>query len=151
MPCPRFIAEILADALAPALARWSSRRETEILRHGVPLTAALEQWSEQLGIVDAGRVRVHIQLEIPLPLSARVVTLAARFGLPLFRPAGMALGRGIAAISMEPRLLKHELVHVRQYQTLGGHLPFMRAYIIQCLVHGYHHAPLEIEARQLAK
>jgi hypothetical protein len=85
---------------------------------------------------------------IPLPFPRPLVKLAGRWGLPLFEPAGMALGKGIYLLAGRSRVLRHELVHVAQYQRLGGIEPFMRRYLTECLVHGYRDAPLEIEARE---
>ena len=65
----------------------------------------------------------------------------------------MALGHGIyleAAQGDRPSLVAHELVHVLQYERLGGTWPFLRDYLHQCLAEGYWNAPMEIEARQRA-
>ena len=63
-------------------------------------------------------------------------------------PGGMALGKGIYILEGHSRVLRHELVHVAQYQQLGGIGPFMRRYLVECLTHGYADAPLEVEARE---
>ena len=42
--------------------------------------------------------------------------------------------------------MAHELVHVMQYERLGGVRPFLRAYVYECLRFGYAAAPLELEA-----
>ena len=47
--------------------------------------------------------------------------------------------------SLTPRLLRHELAHVRQWRTLGPLFPVR--YAIAHLVHGYHENPYEVEAR----
>ncbi|HUH13254.1 MAG TPA: DUF4157 domain-containing protein [Longimicrobiales bacterium] len=46
---------------------------------------------------------------------------------------------------LTPRLLRHELAHVRQWRA--GGLLFPLRYTIGHLVHGYHRNPYEIEAR----
>jgi hypothetical protein len=47
-------------------------------------------------------------------------------------------------------LIVHELVHVAQYETLGGILPFLRKYLFECLTMGYAASPLELEAIAVA-
>ncbi len=151
MQLPASLAHVLADGLAPSLARWSATRETAILVAGTPLDPTLRDFARDLGISDPAGLRLQITPRIPLPCPDPLVTLAGRLGLPVFRPAGMALGRGIAVVDPAPATLRHELVHVAQYQRLGGHLPFMRCYIFECLHHGYLDAPLEIEARNVSR
>lgn len=141
-------AQILADGLAPSLARWSETREASILKKGQPLPDSLLHFAKDLGIHDPENLRVELQQKIPVPLPASIVSLAQKFGLPVFHPAGMCLGRGISCQSLDDPLLRHELVHTLQYQRLGSHRTFMWHYLYQCLHHGYYQAPLEIEARE---
>ncbi len=145
---PAALAHVLADGLAPSLARWSSAREKAILATGSPIGPTLEPFAHDLGILHPAGLRVEHPPRVPLPLPDPVIGLLRRLGAPVFHPAGMALGRGISALDADETLLRHELVHVAQYQRLGGHAPFMRRYIFECLHHGYHAAPLEIEARE---
>lgn len=145
---PSFLAGVLADGLAPILARWSQSREREILRSGCPLSHELTAFAEKLGVSQPETLRLEITPRVPLPLSDRLTSLARRIGVPVFHPAGMALGRGIAATSDDPSLLRHEIVHLLQYQRLGGHPQFMHAYLVECLIHGYFDAPMEREARE---
>ena len=72
-------------------------------------------------------------------------------GFPVMKPSAMCLGRGISTTSLDFRLLRHELIHTLQYQNLGGHRPFMRQYLFECLTYGYDAAPMEIEARERAE
>ena len=143
-----FFASVLADALAPALARWSQSREREILKSGRPLSEDQIAFARQLGISQPENLRLEIRSRVPLPISIQLVSLARRIGFPLFHPSGMALGRGISATSDDPALLRHEIVHLLQYQRLGGHKRFMHTYLFECLLHGYFEAPMEGEARE---
>ncbi|MEP4076940.1 hypothetical protein [Haloferula sp.] len=143
-----FFAHVLADALAPSMARWSRKREIDILESGRALPDELVRFAKGLGIPDPEGIRLQLVSRIPLPLPPWLVDFGRRIGLPVFEPAGMALGRGISAISDDPSLLRHEIVHLGQYQRLGSHQAFMHAYILQCVVHGYFDAPLEQEARR---
>ncbi|MFC7336677.1 hypothetical protein ACFQY0_05780 [Haloferula chungangensis] len=142
-----FSAKVLADALAPTLARWSQSRERSILRSGERLPEASIQFATELGIRSPESLRLEISEIIPSPIPPALITLASRLGIPLFSPAGMCLGRGISATSRDPGLIRHELVHTLQYQQLGGHRPFMWRYVYEILKVGYVAAPLEIEAR----
>lgn len=141
-------ARILADSLAPPLARWSRMRERQILRHGVPLPPDLADFARGLGIDEPAAIKIERTDRVPPPVPGWLTTLAIKLGLPVFRPSGMTLGRGISAVSMDPALLRHELVHVLQYQQLGGHAAFMHRYVEECLRFGYRAAPLEVEARE---
>jgi hypothetical protein len=44
------------------------------------------------------------------------------------------------------RLVFHELVHVWQYEKLGGFQPFLQQYLHECVTIGYPAAPMEQEA-----
>lgn len=148
---PDGLATMLSDGLAPALARWADAQERRILRDGVALSGDALVFARSLGIERAEEIRVLVANLIPLPVPGWVVKVAQRCGLPVFAPAGMALGRGIFLLpGQEPSLL-HELVHVLQYQRLGGTLEFMRRYIFECFTQGYFDADLEIEARQRSR
>ena len=138
----------LAEGLAPALSRWAAAQERRILRDGVGLPNDALVFAKSLEIERAEEIRVLIAKPIPLPVPQWLVRMAQRCGLPVFSPAGMALGRGIFLLPGEERSLPHELVHVMQYQRLGGILGFMRRYIFECLTQGYFEADLEIEARE---
>jgi hypothetical protein len=46
------------------------------------------------------------------------------------------------------RLLVHELVHVAQYERLGGFRAFLRQYLQECITPGYPFGELEQEAKR---
>ncbi len=148
MILPPGLALTLASGIAPATARWAAARERHVLATGRPLDREALSFALELEITDPAGIRVLEVTSIPLPAPRPLVKLAARWGLPLFEPAGMALGRGIYLLDRDSRILRHELVHVAQYQRLGGIEPFLRRYLTECLVHGYPDSPLEIEARE---
>lgn len=137
----------LSHLLAPAAARWTARRERDILRTGLPLPDEFVGFARSLGIRDIERIRIEQTDLVPVPLPRHWLRLARRLGLPVFFPVGMTLGYGISVSSNSPRLIRHELVHVLQFERLGGHLPFLHRYLGECFNHGYRNAPLEIEAR----
>ncbi|MGB6222145.1 MAG: hypothetical protein WBG04_14040 [Haloferula sp.] len=143
-------AKVLADACAPALARWSSAREHSILKSGSRLPSSMLTFATEIGIQSPATIRLEIVDQVPLPLAKRWIKLAQNIGIPLFNPSGMCLGCGISATSADPALIRHELVHTLQFQRLGGHQGFMWHYLFECLRFGYAAAPLEIEARMKA-
>lgn len=147
MILPLGLALTLASGIAPATARWAADQERRILAEGKALGPEALAFARELEIPNPEEVRVLEIRPIPLPVPRPLVRLAGRWGLPAFEPAGMALGRGIYLLDTHSRLLRHELVHVAQYQRLGGIEPFMRQYLVECLIHGYREAPLEVEAR----
>lgn len=93
-------------------------------------------------------VRVLAVPSVPLP-GGTLGQLWVRWASGPGVVAGMALGYGIyvdAAAVGSRHLLAHELVHVAQYERMGGVKPFMRRYLSECLWTGYYAADLEIEA-----
>ncbi|MBB5351787.1 hypothetical protein HNR46_002026 [Haloferula luteola] len=145
------LASLAAVLMAPLAACWSRFREHQLLKVGSPLPPEALTFARQLGIHAPENLRVQFVHEVPLPLPSAMAHAFSRLGFPILSAAGMSLGRGICAVSPDSRLLRHELVHTLQYQRLGGHLPFMRRYLRECIHHGYATAPMEIEARDRAQ
>ena len=148
MILPLGLALTLASGIAPATARWAADQERHILAEGKPLNHEALAFAHELEINAPESIRVLEVKCVPLPAPRPLVKLATRWGIPVFEPAGMALGRGIYLLDGHSRILRHELVHVAQYQRLGGIEPFMRQYLTECLVHGYLDSPLEVEAQE---
>lgn len=147
MTLPRGLALTLADGIAPAVARWARDQERRILAEGRRLDREALAIADALRIADPEEIRVLVVTSIPLPAPPSLIKLAASLGFPLFEPAGMALGRGVYLLQHDSRILRHELVHVAQYQRLGGIGPFLHRYLAECLTVGYLDSPLEVEAR----
>lgn len=148
MIVPLGLALTLVSGVAPATARWAQGQERRILAEGKPLEGEALEFARKLEIEDPEGVRVLEVNLVPMPVPQPVVRLAQKCGLPVMNPAGMTLGRGIYILPGCDWVVPHELVHVEQYQRLGGIEPFMKLYIRECLVHGYFAAPLEVEARE---
>lgn len=147
MTFPHGLALTLADGIAPAAARWARDQERRILAEGRALDEDELADAAALGITGSEKIRVLVVKLIPLPAPRTLLKLSACLGIPVFEPAGMALGRGIYLLQHDSRILRHELVHVAQYQRLGGIESFLRRYLTECLTVGYLDSPLEIEAR----
>jgi len=147
---PYGLAVTLADAISPFMARWAHEQERRILREGLPLSSEAIMFARELGIARPEEVRVLVTEPIPLPAPPWCVRLSKKFSLPVFSPGGMALGRGVFLAKGQWGSLRHELVHVWQYEKSGGMLPFFRQYLRECLMDGYLEAPLEMEARDLS-
>ena len=144
---PQLLAEI--RALFPALVEWAERMEAKALTEGVPLSDQLKNTAKGLGIRQPDAVRVLVVQNIPEPENRRIVELSARFGLSFRGSAGMTLGHAIFVLgssASDKRVLTHELVHVRQYEKTENIGAYLKVYVEQILVSGYHDMPFEVEA-----
>jgi len=151
MILPLGLALTLAASVAPAVSRWAQVQERRILAEGVPLREEHLAFAAELKIEQPEGVRVLEVDQIPLPVPDSLVKIARGFGFRIITPAGMTLGRGIYILKGSWGVMRHELVHVEQYQKLGGIGPFMRQYLLECLAHGYEDAPLEVDAEKRSK
>ena len=155
-PWPRHLrraaAHLLASLMTPIVHCWIRRQETHICRQGRPLDGAALNFARRIGVAEPHRVRVLTVAHIPLP-AQRLAKAVARFShVMLADPVALTAGQGIyvqKGIEDDPMVLRHELVHVRQYQQIGRKR-FLRRYILECLIEGYNCAPLEKEARRLS-
>lgn len=149
----RAMAAVLDVVMAPLLlcaVVWVHWRQSHILRHGAALNPMQRELALGLGVVDVDRVRVMSSDVIATPLPRWMHVLAQRAARQSRHIAGMTLGHGIvirADYLSDTRLLAHELVHVRQYERLGGIARFLRPYLRECVWPGYPHGALEREAR----
>ncbi len=147
----RLAADLISLLVAIPAALWIIRREKLILKHGRPLRRAELDFASEIGIADPGAIRILSLPQIPSPLGGLLAPLENKVGFSLGSAAGVTLGYGIylAEDHESLPLIRHELVHVRQYERLGGPLPFIRRYLFECLACGYDHSPLEREAVDL--
>lgn len=133
----------------PLATMWVANQERRILREGRKLTDEEKTWAATVGVEQVDRVRVLDILKVPLPGSPATNFIANRFRYPL-DPIGLAAQHGIYLrrdSKNDPSLLVHELVHVAQYERLGGIRPFLIQYLEECLRDGYWEASMELEAR----
>ena len=139
------------ETLLPIAADWASSQERRILTEGVPLSDAQADDARSIGVRQPQRVRLLKMDVIPHPpnpiLEAAVASLLAR------TPRGLTLQYGIFVRSdcWEDRfIVAHELAHTAQYERLGGFVPFLRRYLLECVTVGYLESSLEQEATILA-
>jgi hypothetical protein len=142
------------EGLLPIAAQWAAEQEERILREGVPLSPDEIVDARAVGVQQPEHVRLlHVET-IPRPENA--ILNAACDAVDFLTPAtrGLTLEHGIFIQHDYWRnraLIVHELVHVAQYERLGGILPFLRKYLFDCVTIGYPEAPLEQEALTVAR
>ena len=141
------------EMLFPLAATWATEQEQTIVRDGVPLSNQEVDDARAIGVQNPNQVRL-LQVET-IPRPSQTQLKAACEAIDFLTPAtrGLTLGYGIVIRSdcwRDRLLIVHELVHVAQYERLGGILPFLRKYLFECLTMGYAAAPLELEAIAVA-
>jgi hypothetical protein len=145
------VAVRLLPLFVPVAARWVRRRERAILAYGVPLSEEELADALAIGVRRPECVRLQCVERIPI-FEHRLLRPLARMVEPFFvHTAGLTLNHAIFIRSdywRDRRLVAHELVHVAQYERMGGIRPFLKAYFRECLLPGYPLGPLEQEAIQ---
>jgi hypothetical protein len=147
------LVHLLTPLAVPLACVWVERQQRIALARGVPLTEAETGDAGQIGVQFPERVRLLKVSRIALPEGTLLRSLARYAGLLSGSAAGLTLGYGIlvdADYWRQRLLIAHELVHVMQYERLGGVRPFLREYIADCLRSGYAGAALELEATAVA-
>lgn len=143
------------DLILPIAVKWVESQRDRIIRDGLPLAPSERIIAAAIGVKRIDEVRVLLVSEVPLPTTEPLRSAAVKAGFcTLAGAAAMALDTGIyirKQLDGDKGVLAHELVHVAQYERLGGIRPFLRAYISECLSDGYHLAPLELEADAVAQ
>ena len=130
---------------------WAKRWEEIILNEGKSLNQEQLNLAARLNIQHPEKIRVLVKKVIPVPPEPAVVAAAKTQGLDLNSTAGITFGYGIVILESRAddlKLLTHELVHVKQYESLGFE-DFLKKYISECLILGYNNCSLEIEAVEL--
>jgi len=133
----------------PWVAWWAWRLERRTLREGRPLFTSEWAAAERVGVRHPEKVRVIAVEEIPLPGLNWMHRIASRWGFDRRHIGGLCLRYGILLrrdLAAQPVIMAHELVHTAQYERHGSLHKFLRAYLLQCLRHGYASSALEREA-----
>lgn len=145
-------AQLTAKFLTPFVHGWVLRQEAIIRRQGRPLDGSEIAFARLIGVAETDSVRILTIARIPLPAGWLLKGLARFSRVVLADPVALTAGFGIylqADLKDDLVVIRHELVHVRQYERLGRKV-FLKRYIWDCLVEGYAGAPLEKEARRLS-
>jgi hypothetical protein len=142
------------EILLPLATDWATEQEKRVLDEGVALSK--EEIADAITAGVQGPERVHVLRVDAIPSPTHPILKAASDAMNFLptAPRGLTLGYGIFIRSdygEDRHLLAHELAHTAQYERLGGILPFLRSYIFQCAMIGYHEAPLEQEADDIAE
>jgi hypothetical protein len=137
------------EALLPPATQWATEQEQRILRDGVPLSIRELADALKAGVKDPERVRL-LQVEIiPSPTHPVLQAAYLRGNLAPTAPRSLTLSHGIfvrADYWRDRPLIVHELVHIAQYERLGGIEPFLRKYLTECATMGYSKSAMEAEA-----
>ena len=142
------------EILLPLACEWAEAKEKVVLKHGVPLSNSQIEDAKRVGVIHPERVKIFEVPQIPIP--KHPVLKAATEATQLITPStvGLTLRYGIfvhSNYSDNRCLIVHELVHTSQYEKLGGFLPFLRKYLMECITIGYPEAPMEQEAIKIAE
>lgn len=134
------VAPLVVPLVVPLALAWVRLHERRIRRLGRGLRADEQALARALRVARPAEVRL-----LQLPAWPRPMRWFCR-GV-----SAMTLGHGIWSVGpMSPRLLAHELAHVRQVEAAGSLRAFLGDYLRQVARHGYWHAPLEVQAREAA-
>ncbi len=139
--------------LAPIAALWAFYQEKRITKFGNPLDERTQEWAGATGIFHAEDIRFIRESALHFPSPQWLKQPLEKRGLCLSQAAGMCLRYGIfihEEADLTDRLIRHELAHTLQYQRHGSIYRFMQQYLFECLFFGYHHAPMELEAEEIA-
>jgi hypothetical protein len=137
------------EQLLPLAVQWATDQERRVLCEGVALSEAELADARAIGVRNPERVRLLRVDAVPVPVHPMLRAAAASINFISASPRGLALHYGIFVRADHWRdraLIAHELVHTAQYQRLGGILPFLQTYLVQCATVGYPNASLELEA-----
>lgn len=145
------IARTTVRIILPMACSWVRRQEELILGSGAPLNAAQMADARKIGVEYPEKIRLKFVDQVPLPLFPLLRRAAEKFPAFPSDTIGITLRYGIfiqSRYANDRQLLLHELVHISQYERLGGVRPFLRQYLHECLTAGYPFGSLEEEARR---
>jgi hypothetical protein len=141
----------LLDELLPLACEWAEQQQEHILQDGVSLTESQLEDARLVPVSSPEKVRLLKVDQIPWPENPMLLSIGQQAGFFTDDTEGLAIGYGIFIKSnrwQDRRLIVHELVHVSQYERLGGISEFLERYVTEYLNDGYYDGPLETEARE---
>lgn len=139
----------ILQQLMPRVVAWVQQQESIVLRDGVPLSTSQANDAIAMGVEQPERVRLLKVDVIQPPEDPHLQAAARELNLFTGTTGGLTLGYGILINTVcwtDRTLIAHKLVHVGQYERLGGIQPFLAAYIEECFRYTYPNGPLEQEA-----
>lgn len=138
------------ETLLPLAQAWAAEQESIILQSGVALTESQLSDARLIGVLQPERVRLLRVAQIPTPTDPAPAEVVAAAGFISPVTTGLAVRYGIFIRDNcwgHRHILVHLLVHVMQYERLGGFNGFLRPYLFECIVPpGYPYGPMEQEA-----
>ena len=131
--------------------QYAEAMEQQILRDGRPLNDDEIELAKMAGIKHPEKVRFLILDSVPLPESEYLQQELDKIGFLelLKRAGGTAKGYGVLLATKDAHKLDylvHELVHVEQYERLGGIANAYRQHWPNLRENGYRKSALEDEA-----
>ena len=141
------------DLIVQLMVNWSGQWQQHILKHGAPLDDKGIQDAKCVLIAAPEKVRVLEVPNVPMPPQRLLYSTLVKSGVFSLDACGLTLEYGIflktGALPLQ-YWLTHELVHVAQYERMGGLALCQRQYLQECLRVGYEQSALEQEAHQTA-
>ena len=137
------------EILLPLACNWAEEQERIILRDGVPLTDEQITNAKKVAVAHPEKVRLLRVMQIPMPEHTLLQAAAEETHLITPSTIGMTLRYGIFIRSDfwgDRKIILHELVHISQYERIGGFKEFLQQYLYECITIGYPEAPMEQEA-----
>lgn len=138
--------------LLPLAVSWAEQQENYILQNGAQLTVSQLTDAKLVQVVSPEKVRLLKVDQIPLPNESSLRNAAQMLGLITANTIGLTLGYGVFIRKdfwNDRKIVIHELVHVAQYERLGGISNFLQKYLQECITIGYPQGPMEQEAIML--
>jgi len=135
--------------LLPLAVEWAKNQENNILQSGTPLSKAQLSDAKLAGVISPEKIRL---LKVPyIPTPDHPVLKEAAKATRLITPQtdGLTVRYGIFIKEQHfhnRQLCVHEFIHTSQYERLGGFMPFLQKYLMECIQIGYPTAPMEQEA-----
>jgi hypothetical protein len=142
------------EVLLPLACEWAEAKEKVVLEYGALLSGSQIEDAKRVGVVHPEKIKIYTVPQIPMPKHPILKAAAEETQLITPDTAGLTLRYGIfihSGFSDNRGLIVHELVHTSQYEKLGGFLPFLRKYLMECITIGYPEAPMEQEAIRTAE
>ena len=145
----KFFITLTVFTVLPFATWWLRHQEKTALRLGRELSDEEMNRAKKIGIKQPEQVRIHLVDRVPTPVPRFIESILQKRGFPAGNAAGMSMRYGIYAkkqFAQSKSLIAHELVHTHQYERFGSLRRFLKTYLLETMLVGYIHSPLEKEA-----